>query len=695
MDDSDISSWGISNSSDSSVNRYYNANSSNDLELEQIVVTAGRRQKLLEKTQSFSVIRPEEWQGTTKSVADVIAEQTGIQTIRYGGTGSFQTVSVRGIQGNKVLVLLDGIPLNSAMGGAVDLGGISPQRIGEIEIYKGVVPGEFGGNSLGGVINLRSKNMMKSQTVASSMSRGAYGYRNHYFEAASDKIDNVYIFGSADYTSSDNDWPFLNRNRTPYNPHDDRKDTVQNHHYSHFETRIHPSVSFPNERVLSSGISFSTSKMGLPAEEGHVNRTAIFDRNIFSFTTNLQNDSEHLRFNITPQLGYMHWSGRTVWTSNDESMGTSHGTIGSFRNGWAQVQTDLHVLNASANTDYYLTDNVVGQIGVHGKHSQIKTTSQATQFTPADWPGSSQELSITAGVNSLVPVEGFEVGLSLGGSVKAIRSFTKGGQNSFLALDLDPTDTVEYPWSAYGGVHLRPSKKSLVFFNVARYSHIPGLREKFGTNGKIYPNPDLKEEVGFSLEGGYRYLGERIFFESVLFSNKMEDAILLLTHVDRGKYVNLARASARGLESTLRIEPIRHLSVETRVTLQDILNKTHMYTYYGNKIPNEPGLSGLFKTTVGPLKGMTIQYWLDYKSFFFRDYANKQRVPHSQEQFGTVSHNGMVSWSSGDRLSLSVSFRNFDGDLMRYEDVVTTPGSDRSWVLVPKNEWSVTAKVSF
>lgn len=68
-------------------------------DLEKMVVTAGRHQKLLDASHSLSVIRAEEWAGTNKSIADIIAEQTGVQTRKYGGTGSFQTVTVGGGRG--------------------------------------------------------------------------------------------------------------------------------------------------------------------------------------------------------------------------------------------------------------------------------------------------------------------------------------------------------------------------------------------------------------------------------------------------------------------------------------------------------------------------------------------------------------------------------------------------------------------
>jgi outer membrane cobalamin receptor len=79
-----------------------------------------------ESNRSVLIIGPQEGLGTNKSVADAIAEHTGIQTRKYGGMGSFQTISIRGVKGSEILVLLDGVPLNSAMGGAVDLGAINP-----------------------------------------------------------------------------------------------------------------------------------------------------------------------------------------------------------------------------------------------------------------------------------------------------------------------------------------------------------------------------------------------------------------------------------------------------------------------------------------------------------------------------------------------------------------------------------------
>jgi len=149
-------------------------------QLDNMVVVAGRYAKELSVPQSFSLIKSDEWIGTGKSVADVVAEKTGVQTRRFGGRGSFQTVSIRGAEGGEVLVLLDGMPLNNAMGGAVDLGKINPLRLDGIELYRGMIPARFGGNGLGGVLNLKSAVPAPESESASALnvSLGNYGTRD-------------------------------------------------------------------------------------------------------------------------------------------------------------------------------------------------------------------------------------------------------------------------------------------------------------------------------------------------------------------------------------------------------------------------------------------------------------------------------------------------------------------------------------
>lgn len=667
--------------------------------LGQLVVTANRRQRLLETSQALSVIKPDEWIGTNKTLADVVAEQTGVQTRRYGGTGSFQTVTIRGVQGNEVLVLLDGIPLNSAMGGAVDLGAINPDRIGEIEVYKGMAPGEFGGNSLGGVINLKSKSSMNGQSLSARMSLGAYGYQKYSMETNHSFSDKSRIFGSLNYAKSDNDWPYLDRNKTPYNGADDKIRKVENHHYNFFEARIHPSFYMPGGRTLATGIAYSLSETGIPASEGSTNRTAKHGQDLLVFTSRLSKEEPSQSSNIvfTPEIGYVKWSDKTFWTSLDESMGTSHGSIASAPNSYGKSKTDLQIVHGSFIADLFFADNLGAQLTMQGKHSQIATTTRVLGFPHGDWPGNSQELSLAGDVNGSLPAGRLSFGATIGGSIKAVRSATKGGQNVVLEMTVAPSDTMEYPWSVHGGVQLRFDNMLNAFINAARYSKVPGLRDKYGTNGVVVPNPELTEETGTTIEAGARFLSRQFFAEAILFRTETRNGVVMLSDGNMTKPVNLAASMTTGIETSLWAQPWNFIRADLRATLQNAENRTHLYSYYGKKLPNEPDLSWLGKITIGPFKGIEVGYWLDYKSFFFRDFGNTpgQRVPENKNDQGMLFHNAQISWKVNSHLDFGVSIRNFNGNSFRYEEMARSAESGYSWILYPANEWCFTAGYSF
>ena len=69
-----------------------------------------------------------------------------------GGIGSTALVSLRGSAWNQVNVYLDGVLLNSSLGGAVDISTIPLGDVDHIDVYRGVTPTLFGSSNIGGVI---------------------------------------------------------------------------------------------------------------------------------------------------------------------------------------------------------------------------------------------------------------------------------------------------------------------------------------------------------------------------------------------------------------------------------------------------------------------------------------------------------------------------------------------------------------
>ena len=67
------------------------------------------------------------------------------------------SLSIQGMQGNNVNILIDGVPIIGRKGSQIDLGQIDLSNIDQIEILKGPASVAYGTNSTGGVINLLSK----------------------------------------------------------------------------------------------------------------------------------------------------------------------------------------------------------------------------------------------------------------------------------------------------------------------------------------------------------------------------------------------------------------------------------------------------------------------------------------------------------------------------------------------------------
>ena len=89
------------------------------------------------------------------------------------------SITMHGLNGTpRTLVLLDGIPLNKADGGGINWNRIIPEYIDRVEVAKGPTSSVYGGNAMGGVINLiTSRPVYKFQGQVKTFigSYGTYG----------------------------------------------------------------------------------------------------------------------------------------------------------------------------------------------------------------------------------------------------------------------------------------------------------------------------------------------------------------------------------------------------------------------------------------------------------------------------------------------------------------------------------------
>src|SRR3981189_3183453 len=74
------------------------------------------------------------------NVADAIRDFSGVIIKDYGGIGGLKTVSVRGLGANHTSILYDGVQINDAENGQVDLGKLNVNGIQKITLYNAQPP---------------------------------------------------------------------------------------------------------------------------------------------------------------------------------------------------------------------------------------------------------------------------------------------------------------------------------------------------------------------------------------------------------------------------------------------------------------------------------------------------------------------------------------------------------------------------
>jgi len=84
-------------------------------------------------TSFSSVINLDKIDPGITSLGDLLGKEVGIQVLSSGGLGGYSAVSLRGASGDQVFIYLDGVLLNDASGGGVNLSQIPLNDVAAIE----------------------------------------------------------------------------------------------------------------------------------------------------------------------------------------------------------------------------------------------------------------------------------------------------------------------------------------------------------------------------------------------------------------------------------------------------------------------------------------------------------------------------------------------------------------------------------
>lgn len=151
--------------------------------LDEVVVSATRTESRISDIPGrVEVLSPEKLVfSSAQSIDEALTLLSGVQNSRSFGLFSHKaTISMRGVSGKeqaRTLVLLNGIPVNKADGGSVNWNLISTGEIDRIEVVKGPGSALYGGNAMGGIINVVTKKTHKPIEASLTADYGTYNTR--------------------------------------------------------------------------------------------------------------------------------------------------------------------------------------------------------------------------------------------------------------------------------------------------------------------------------------------------------------------------------------------------------------------------------------------------------------------------------------------------------------------------------------
>lgn len=130
-------------------------------QMDTVIVTATRTEKELDSAPgSASVVTKQEIEKKeVLTFDDALKGTSGVMLSRSKGPmDTIANITLRGVPGqNRTLIMVDGITLNSPFAGSIQSNSIAPGTIERIEIVKGATSSLYGGNAMGGVVNVITK----------------------------------------------------------------------------------------------------------------------------------------------------------------------------------------------------------------------------------------------------------------------------------------------------------------------------------------------------------------------------------------------------------------------------------------------------------------------------------------------------------------------------------------------------------
>lgn len=556
--------------------------------------------KVKQNVMPVTIITAKQIENRAGNLNEILARQAGIQ-IRYsGGLGSDSRISVRGLEGKRVQIFIDGNPLNSP-DGSLGINDLPVQIIERIEIYKGSVPAWLGGDGLGSAVNVIFRHRDVSY-IDASVSRQSYNTQltSLILKKSFDKHGIEAGFGVFD-TRSDNDYTM----QSPFQPelkikrdHDKYHSLLMGgairFHKTWFdEIEIEGAYVRNNKQIqgIYQNIQHITSK-----SNAYVGVVSLKKKNFANNKLGLKYNFIYAKFDVkltdTSSFNY-DWDGTRIPSR------LGKGELGNGPNLSTNLQQDFR---QRFNLDYRI--NKIFTLN-------LNNTSRYVMFNPNDDVGNkflgfnayNYDGSIKNSITGLTGESRFKnEKLLFSAALKHYYNIVDGYNTSIYISNSIPDKlrniSTEIGYNA--GFRYNFTKSFLAKGSYERGVRLPNNTELFGDGILITPTTTLKPEVAHNYNAGLIFdftnkAERRLQIEANGFYMNVENLIQLSGNGLSLGYVNYAKANITGADVDIKYDVTKNIFASFNATYQILtdINKFIPETTVPNptyklQIPNTP-----------------------------------------------------------------------------------------------------------
>ncbi len=602
-----------------------------------------------------------------EDVAAILSRIVGVRVRQYGGLGSFATVSIRGSSSNQVEIYMDGIPLNNAYLGTIDLADLPVGDLKRIEVYRGFSPPHLGSSPIGGVVNLvtRGDEEWNSGGILSHLETratlGSYGTRRYLLSLWS-KAWRLKMHCHASYLESQGDFTYLDDRSTPENPFDDRETSRVNNDFALWNVLAQAALDLPGFSSASLNHEFALREGGVPGVGSNQSETARSER---------RRHITYLRLKPRPLLAQrLHTEGALFhsWTADRFNDPSGDITL-------AKQKTDNRITIDGGNlrTRVFVPRVPLSlELFVEGRKERFHPVSSfPAQLEGPDRLRNSTALAISGDLSLLKDTLILTVARRFERHVNEFYD-----EPVFPWLPPTPQGKVRHDeQTPHLGFRWHVTPYMTIKGNWGRYYRLPTFLELFGNLGSVTGSPGLESErgtnrdVGLILSAKKLWILRQLFVEAVYLHNDVENLILFFPNSQyTSRPENIGSASIRGCEILASFSIGRSISLSGSYSYLDGRDTSSIPYYNGNRLVGRPVHASTFEIAWTG-KRWTASYELHYIGSNYLDQANMTEVP-SREIHGLSLHLGSL-WH---RLSLTLEGRNLGGNQLSDVNGFPLPG---------------------